>query len=285
MTASIVPRRRDQNARARLTPEWFCLEEVDALAAPVFLSKLTAAVSNSGLAVIRGCPPLQNSQLLSLMRHFGRVACEDGVIEESVSELVTRFDEFGVCINKREATHWHLDYSFRAHPANVAMLYCLAPSEDDVRTHFCDMYRLWQELPQSTLDELASVKALHCFWNVGTGPSTANNTTTHDLFFRHAKNEKVVLYYNDAKIARFVGCLEETERVARGSIRNLMNDGKRSYAHSWRAGDIVLFDAVGMAHRRDEIPGRSFRHMKYLRTTFASELAIPISARLLSACC
>jgi alpha-ketoglutarate-dependent taurine dioxygenase len=266
-----------------VTPEWFQLEEAETLATPNFLSKLTAALTNAGLAVIRGCPLLQNSQLLSLIRHFGKVAGDDDVLEGPIGELITRFDEFGICINKRQATRWHLDYSFKAHPANVALLYCVAPSEDDVRTHFCDMYQLWRHLPQITLDELAFVKAVHCFWNAGTGPVTMTNSTIHNLFFQRVNGEKIVLYYNDAKVVNFIGCSEATERAARVSIRELMNDNRRNYAHSWRAGDIVLFDAVGMAHRRDEIPGRSFRHMKYLRTVFASELAVPIGDRLLSA--
>jgi alpha-ketoglutarate-dependent taurine dioxygenase len=249
----------------------------DALQDPAFLSEVGAALASSGLVVIRGCSGLQDPQLLSLLEQFGTIAT-DGSHGEPVTDLVTRFDENGSCLNKLAATRWHLDYSFRERPSGVAMLYCVTPSDDEVCTHFCDMYELWRDLPAHLLNELATVKALHCFNYAAAQGGVASDCTVHDLFFRNLVNDRIVLYFSESKIAHFLGCPPATERAARESIMGLLDQSDRSYAHSWRAGDIVLFDGVGMAHRRDEIPGRSFRHVKYLTTAFRIDLTAPVVA-------
>jgi Taurine catabolism dioxygenase TauD, TfdA family len=46
------------------------------------------------------------------------------------------------------------------------------------------------------------------------------------------------------------------------SLRRHLDSNAPRFEHHWRSGDIVIWDTIGLQHRRDLIPAGQRRHMR-----------------------
>ena len=177
-------------------------------------------------------------------------------------------------------SYWHTDSSFKRVPAMASLLRaCQVPSEGG-ETEFADMRAAYDELDGELRDRLDDKIAVHSYgysqsqvggmkalsedeWNavppvehpvIRTHPATARKNLYIGRHASHIKGEDV----------------EESRRL----LISLCEDAcraPRTYKHSWRPGDPVIWDNRCVLHRGHGYPGDQPRVM--VRTTVAGEEA------------
>ena len=60
---------------------------------------------------------------------------------------------------------------------------------------------------------------------------------------------------------------EESHRVLEEIFAEAIRP-ERIYKHSWRKGDMVVWDTIGTVHRRDSFPSNEIRDMRQMSTLF-----------------
>ncbi len=237
-----------------------------------FVKQLRDLVSERLVVAIRGLNYLEDSVLAKFVSQFGApiTPFTRRLQSSGVVHLRTKYKLGGDIKNRFSATSWHIDYSYLKHPAAYSSIFCVNPSGDDVKTHWYSMYGMLEGLEKRLVDGLSKRFALHYGGydkksaNISLIARLVADKTLHPLLMRSPVNQRPVLYYNDSNVKEFVDVPPGVEAETRAKIRSQLESGSDRYTHTWRSGDLVLFDAIGGIHRRDSLGDSGIRHMKQL---------------------
>ena len=228
---------------------------------------------------------------IAFSRHFGsleRNVTANNIGDNPEAIVLSNVKEDG-SLWKPESSHglflkgnsyWHTDSSFKRVPAMASLLRaCQVPSEGG-ETEFADMRAAYDELDGELRDRLDDKIAVHSYGysqaQVGGMKALSEDEwnavppVEHPVIRTHPATARKNLY-----IGRHASHIKgEDVEESRSLLISLCEDAcraPRTYKHSWRPGDLVIWDNRCVLHRGHGYPGDQPRVM--VRTTVAGEEA------------
>jgi alpha-ketoglutarate-dependent 2,4-dichlorophenoxyacetate dioxygenase len=176
---------------------------------------------------------------------------------------------------------WHTDSSFRQVSATYSMLSARIVPDAGADTEFADMRAAYDALPAAMKARLEGLEAEHSIWvsrrAFGYVPTEEEirlrPPARHRLVRVHPGSGRKTLYIA-SHIARIVGWSEEASRALRDELIEFATQPRFVYAHTWRPGDLVIWDNRSTMHRATPFADvRVPRDMR--RTTVRETVAVP----------
>ncbi len=176
--------------------------------------------------------------------------------------VVSNVIENGVAIGSLGAGEavWHTDMSYLEQPPKASILYALEVPPEGGNTEFIDMYSVYDALPPALKDRIDALSLKHDgtynsggYVRAGLAESTDPVTsvgTYHPLVCTHPETGRRTLYLGRRRNAYIGGLgLAESEAL----LDELWGYCRLEYTwqHTWRPGDVVLWDNRCTMHRRD----------------------------------
>lgn len=189
--------------------------------------------------------------------------------------VVSNVIENGVPIGSLGAGEavWHTDMSYLENPPKASMLYALEVPPAGGDTHFCNMYRAYDSLPDA-LKQRASLLGLKhdATYNSGgyvrqglaaTDDPVSSAGVYHPLVRTHPETGRRALYLGRRRNAYLRGLpLAESEALLDELWSYATRDETawhNQWRHQWQPGDVVLWDNRCTMHRRDSFDPSSRR--------------------------
>ena len=174
--------------------------------------------------------------------------------------------------------YWHTDSSYKRIPSKGSALAARVVPETGGETAFADMRAAWDALDPGMRRYLADKSAVHSYaysqGRVG-GTETlspdewdALPPVEHPILRRHPKTGRPALYIG--RHASYIAGEDQAE--SRALLERLCEEAcrpPRIYVHTWKVGDLVLWDNRCVLHRGLGHPPDQPRHMT--RTTLAGD--------------
>ncbi len=199
--------------------------------------------------------------------------------------VVSNVIENGVPIGSLGAGEavWHTDMSYLENPPKASMLYALEVPAAGGDTHFCNMYRAYDSLPDALKQRASGLALKHdATYNSGgyvrqglaaTDDPVSSEGGDHPLVRTHPETGRRVLYLGRRRNAYLCGLpLAESEAL----LDELWSHATReeiTWKAEWQPGDVVLWDNRCSMHRRDSFDPSS-RRILY-RTQIKSAPRVP----------
>ena len=153
---------------------------------------------------------------------------------------------------------WHTDKSYHEIPSLATFLHARElPPGGGGDTEFANMYNAYESLDDAVKKQIADLRAVHSWEanrrNTGNRPATAEEKklrppVSHPLVRTHPDTKRKTLY-----IGIHADCIEGLERKKGiGLLKKLYRhstERENVYAHSWKPGDLVIWDNRCLLHR------------------------------------
>lgn len=185
--------------------------------------------------------------------------------------VVSNVIENGVPIGSLGAGEavWHTDMSYLENPPKASMLYALEIPAEGGDTHFSNMYRAYESLPDAMKRRVSNLTLKHDgTYNSGgyvrqgvtaTDDPVSSAGVYHPLVRIHPETGRRALYLGRRRNA-YIGGLPLAESEA--LLDELWSYATRddiAWSNEWQPGDVVLWDNRCTMHRRDSFDPNSRR--------------------------
>jgi alpha-ketoglutarate-dependent 2,4-dichlorophenoxyacetate dioxygenase len=168
---------------------------------------------------------------------------------------------------------WHTDSSFRQKSAAWSLLHArvVPPSGGD--TYFADTRAAYDALPEAMKTTLEGLVAEHSIWHSrgqrgGYVPTEAERAARppahHPLVRRHPGSGRNALFIA-SHASHIVGWPVDEGRALLDELIAFATDERFVYAHTWRVGDLVIWDNRCTLHRATPFPSND--HKREMRRT------------------
>lgn len=223
---------------------------------------------------------LDDADLIAFSRRFGEL--DLAPIQESGRRFVEGHPELYVVSNVVEGgvpigslgsgeAVWHTDMSYQPQPPKASVLYALEVPPSGGDTSFCTMYGAWEALPDDLRARVRDVRVKHDgtynsggYVRHGVTPTDDPRTspgTLHPLVQVHPGSGRTHLYLGRRRNAYIEGLsLEESDALLDRVWKAATTDAL-TWTHTWRVGDLVLWDNRCTMHRRDSFDASARRVM------------------------
>jgi len=246
---------------------------------------VTVALRRHLLLVLRGQRSPSEAELDAFWRHFGRLVLdtEDGAVHysghlnrggpasamaiESTQYMGRSADNTGSTMYNPgpdgiSELVWHNDQSHRPMRKVMSVFEALDVDGDVVPTEFRDMYTAYETLPTSLRTQLEHRQIIYFDPRL---PSPAEMPrladATHPVFTAHPHTGRRTIYVNDFA-DRIAGMDRHESDAVLAELRAHITANAPRLVHRWHSGDMVVWDNIGLQHRRDAVPGGQRRHMR-----------------------
>ena len=181
---------------------------------------------------------------------------------------------------------WHTDASFQDPRGRYSMLAALVVPEVAADTEFADMRTAWDTLPDGTKASLEGLRAHHSIaysrqtlgFEFSEEESDRLKGAVHPLVLTNPRNGRRSLYLA-SHASRIIDRPIPDGRLL---LRDLMEHATRPelvHRHSWRTGDLVIWDNRATMHRarpyEDTLHRREMRRVTTLDTGDPTRVAQP----------
>jgi taurine dioxygenase len=221
---------------------------------------------------------LTDDDLIAFSRRFG--ALDFAPVQETGRRFVEGHPEIYVVSNVIEngvpigslgagEAVWHTDMSYLEAPPKASMLYALEVPAAGGNTYFCNMYLVYELLPEALRRRITGLTLKHDgTYNSGgyvrQGVTAVDDPLTspgvyHPLVVTHPESGRRALYLGRRRNA-YIGGLPLAESEA--LLDELWSYTARedvTWGNQWRTGDVVLWDNRCTMHRRDPFDPESRR--------------------------
>jgi taurine dioxygenase len=166
-----------------------------------------------------------------------------------------KVDWYGV----KRATDWHTDSTYEPELPLLAMLHALEVPSTKGGTMFADMRTAYDTLPAATKERLAGLVGLH---GRSSGPAGkklygddkgATEKEYRELarpaVINHPLTGRPILFVNPMHTHGFVGMSREEAWPLIEELAAHSTQERNVYYHSWRVGDLVIWDERATMHR------------------------------------
>ena len=185
-----------------------------------------------------------------------------------------------VILFRRGDRLWHCDMSFHPNRAVYSLLSAheIPPVGGD--TEFTDLRAAYDALPATTKARIEHLVAVHSIWYsraaAGFPEPTAEELasrppTRHKLVQTHPGSGRKTLYLA-SHASHIEGWPEDEGRVLLKELKEFATQGRFIYRHSWRLGDIVIWDNRCTMHRGT--PYEDTRYRRDMRRATTREAAV-----------
>ena len=221
---------------------------------------------------------LTDDDLIAFSRRFG--ALDFAPVQETGRRFVEGHPEIYVVSNVIEngvpigslgagEAVWHTDMSYLEEPPKASMLYALEIPPAGGNTYFCNMYLVYDLLPEALRRRIERLTLKHDgTYNSGgyvrQGVTAVDDPVTsagvyHPLVVTHPESGRRALYLGRRRNAYIGGlALAESEALL-DELWAYTSREDVSWFNQWRTGDVVLWDNRCTMHRRDPFDPESRR--------------------------
>jgi taurine dioxygenase len=177
---------------------------------------------------------------------------------------------------------WHTDASYLKTPDMYTVLYGLEIPERDGKvlgdTVFTSAWQAYEALPEAMKKRVAGMRATHSFihhldkkkksGNLKRAPLTEKQKAElpdvdHPIVRTHPVNGRPCLFVTEGHTSAVVGLAEAQSDALLGALWTQLKDPAFHYRHSWRKGDLIVWDNCAVHHLAifdyGEIPRRLHR--------------------------
>jgi taurine dioxygenase len=169
--------------------------------------------------------------------------------------------------------HWHTDDSFMAVPCSLTMLYGVEVPPVGGDTQFTNMYAAYDELPADLQRRIADLRVLHKWDSSRKGTRVATLAgampdATHPLVRTHPETGRKSLYLNPNRMEQIVGLDRADSDALLDELIAHAIQPRHQYRHTWRQGDIVIWDNRCLMHKANgDYPEGARRFMQRIIVT------------------
>ncbi len=194
------------------------------------------------------------AQLITSERR-GNVA-EVSQLESTYQSAADKPDD----MRKVRLTGWHTDDSYFPVPAKATMLQALAIPESGGQTHFANMQAAYEDLPEAMKARVDGLSAIHRYHTrramapppeLTTEERAETQDAVHPLVRVHEQTGRKAIYFNANRTDGIVGLSERESDALLDRLHEHTIQAKYQYHHSWRVGDILLWDNRSLIHSVD----------------------------------
>ena len=173
---------------------------------------------------------------------------------------------------------WHTDNTFKHVPARCSLLYATEVPSSGGETEFADMRAAYDALPQDRKDEIGELVVEHSIvysrqragYDDYTDGARIELQPAQQVLVRHHPTGRKALYLA-SHAARVIGWPEAEGRALLDELTEFATQVKFTYAHRWRAHDLMIWDNRCTMHRSRPYPDTTERRVMQ-RTTVSDEI-------------
>ena len=165
---------------------------------------------------------------------------------------------------------FHSDTPYTEKPLKATMLYAIEIPSWGGETLFSNCYKAAETLPQEIKQRLAGRNAMHVFdYEVTQTPDGGFDRSTlphfaHPVFRQHPDTGRTSLYVSELMTNEIIGLPDAESRDLLDTLfAHLRKDAFR-YEHSWRPGDLLMWDNRCCNHARNDFPHDERRLLRRL---------------------
>jgi taurine dioxygenase len=228
------------------------------------LAAIKAAFLQHHLLCIR-TGPLERSAFVRVARHFGepqlqllRELRDDAVPEVSILDSTYKTPEDKPDdLARVRLSGWHTDDSYFEVPAKATLLQALDVPKTGGQTRFCNTRKAYEDLSDEQKQRLDRLQAVHSY-DTNRAPARAQRRSEvekqetpdvlHPLVRTHDDTGKKAIYFNSNRTDSIVGMQREQSDALLDWIHQHITQPQYRYDHSWRIGDILLWDNRCLIH-------------------------------------
>jgi taurine dioxygenase len=166
-----------------------------------------------------------------------------------------KVDWYGV----KRATEWHTDSTYEERLPLLAMLHALELPSQKGGTMFADMRAAYDALPEATKERLTGLVALHGRTDGPAGErlygddkgATERHYTevARPAIVAHPVTGRPILFVNPMHVHGFEGKTREEAWPLIEELAAHATQERFVYYHSWRVGDLLIWDERATMHR------------------------------------
>ena len=157
---------------------------------------------------------------------------------------------------------WHTDHSFQPEPPKATMLHGVELPKQGGDTWFSNMRLAYDTLPADLKSQVDGLEAIHAYREsrdymskeereaetLSDEEERANNTV-HPVIRTHDVTGTKAIYINPLRIKRFIGMGSDESADLLEQLTVHATKDEFTYAHSWRQGDVIIWDNRQAMHR------------------------------------
>jgi alpha-ketoglutarate-dependent taurine dioxygenase len=258
----------------------------DALLEPQAAADTQRALDRYGVVVYREIN-ISDEQLVAFSRRLGTLVAQP-TGEHQYPEIQTiTLDPSktnALLASYRQGNfHWHIDGAIDEYPQKATFLTARAVDPAGGDTEFASTYAAFAALSDDERAEIAGLQVVHSFAHAQSlaNPDATEEqrrswdrvpTRVHPLVWTRANGRQSLLL--GATAAEIIGWPTESGRAVLDRLLDWSTQPQFTLRHTWRTGDLVIWDNTGMLHRALPFDPTSVRLMH--RTTLVG--VEPVSA-------
>jgi alpha-ketoglutarate-dependent taurine dioxygenase len=154
--------------------------------------------------------------------------------------------------------YWHMDGTYDDVPPRAAVLAPRLLSPQGGETEFANTYAAYEDLPRSNKARFEALRVEHTMaaaHRLYTPSPTSEQLAhwdkfprrMHPLVWTHQSGRKSLLLSSSA--TRIAGMDEGESKALLGSLLEWATQPQYVYRHSWKMGDLLIWDNTGTMHR------------------------------------
>lgn len=250
--------------------------------------------AEAGIALIRDQGHISPSDHIAFSRRFGPL--EEHVLGQF---LLPGHPEIFVVSNIKEngrhigahggATEYHSDLAYLPGPSLASIFRCLECPAEGGETAFVSMAAAYDALPDALRERMDRLDAIYDYpWSYDRrlakirGPLSAEQRAktppiAHPAVRLHPETGRPALFLSDIWVRRFEGLSEEESQTLLAEAIQIATAPEAEYRHTWRPGDIVLWDNRSTMHRACPYDTEKTRRLMH-RTTITGDRPFRVAA-------
>lgn len=187
--------------------------------------------------------------------------------------------------------YWHHDQIYRQRPASGSIFYAVEMPEGEGQTSYCNTKLGYERMPDNLRKQLEGRRATAKYGlkaesttqrDLAKDPAMLKKIhdktppATHDIILESPATGQKSMYLDPNKTMNIEGLSEEESRELIDAVNQHMLQDDFVYTHSWRNGDVLMWDNARLWHRREKfdptLPRFARRTTIFLR---AKDFAVP----------
>ena len=268
---------------------------------PETLGQIRAGMDEYAVLVFRDQPFADDEQLAFAQRLDGELHTKLGISALQKNRLgnealgdISNLDESGEIMrsdNRRRMYGlgnrlWHTDASFQDPPGRYSMLSAKVVPPVDADTEFADTRAAYDALPEEEKRRLEGLRVHHSIaysrqtlgFEFSQGEQDALQGAIHPLVRTIPRSHRRSLYVA-SHASRIIDWPVPEGRLLLRDLIEHATQAEFVYRHSWRAGDLVIWDNRATMHRARPFDDTKYRRELRRVTTLDIEQPAPVVTR------
>ncbi len=225
-------------------------------------ARLNAAFTEQSVLVIRD-QAMTPQQVLDAVQLFGEVFIQHNtrfaLPECPQIHYISNQDQFPDGTRYIPGEGYHTDHSNDARPPKATVLFAVTLPDRGGDTQYVNMHRAYESLSPAMQVRIADLKAIHVYQNSHSTrklmglPDAAKervpNAVLHPIVRTHPETGRKALYINPIRIEGILGLSHAEALPLLDTLLEHAIQPAHQYRHSWRKGDLVLWDNRCLLHK------------------------------------